>query len=90
MGRVRLLTCVIVEAKDPSLSNELATGTALYCTVSKREEAEKERKRGEREMRTWASAVVSISWCFRFEGEMVSYPGWLSGLFASSCSLRLL
>ena len=41
MGRVRLLTCVIVEANDPSLSNELAVGTALYCTVSKREEAEK-------------------------------------------------
>ena len=51
MGRVRLLTCVIVDASDPSLSNELAVGTALYCTVSKREEVEKEKKEKEEERR---------------------------------------
>ena len=60
-GMVRLLTCVIVAASEPSLSSELAT--ALYCTVNKREEEEKKRREGEREVHTWANAVVSISWC---------------------------
>ena len=65
---------------------------SIVQLVSEKKKKKKERKRreGEREVHTWAGAVVSISSCFRFKGEMVLYPGWFTGLFESSCSLRLL
>ena len=76
----------ITDASEPSLSIELTVGTSLYYTVSKRRRGRR-REKGENEIRregrrrrrgqmcTWATAAVSILWCFRFEGEMASYPG---------------